>query len=298
MLTKVYDGRAVVNGVNMNIQKGDIYGFIGRNGAGKTTLLRMILGLSQPTEGRIELFDNKQGLIESRKKIGSLAEQAAFYPNMTALSNLEICRIAFGGVGDKNLSLSLLRKFGFSNAVATTKKAGLFSLGLRQKLAIAIAFIGFPEFIILDEPINGLDPKATIEVRNLIKDLNKNAGVTFLISSHLLAELSKLANKYGIIEKGRLIDEFSSMELEERIEPTLMIKVDNAIRAAQVIKDIFKTQECKIINEKTVEFVGRNVTSGDINRVLNENGVLVEAISKNQIDIESYFVKVVSGSKK
>ena len=210
-LTKTYSSKQVVKELSMTIQQGDIYGFIGKNGAGKTTLIRMIAGLATPSSGSIELFGSSD-LVKERAKIGTVIESPALFPNMTARENLITqCRIANVKdlrVVDETLELVL------SNT--GKKKAKNFSLGMRQRLAIAIALIGDPEFLILDEPTNGLDPEGIKEIRDLILHLNQKKHITVLISSHILSELSKFATRYGIIHNGSLIEEFTEEELWKR----------------------------------------------------------------------------------
>lgn len=211
-LTKRYGHRAVVENLSMTIYKGDIYGFIGKNGAGKTTLIRMVTGLATPSDGSIRLFGSGS-LLEGRRRIGTVIEAPAFYPGMTAYENI----IAFSklqGLHDFSHAEYLLELVGLSHT--GKKKCRNFSLGMKQRLAIAIALIGDPELLILDEPTNGLDPEGMKEVRDLILKLNQEKGITVLVSSHILGELSKFATRYGIIHHGKLIDEFTEEDLWRR----------------------------------------------------------------------------------
>lgn len=213
-LTKVYGGHQAVSNVSMNVHKGDIYGFIGRNGAGKTTLIRMAVGLAAPSAGSIELFGSSD-LSKGRKRIGTVIESPAVFPHMTARQNLEVqCRMM--GIKDKSVVNDTLLTVGLDPQ--DKKKARNFSLGMKQRLAIAIALIGSPDLLCLDEPINGLDPTGIIEIRELIQKLNEERGITVLISSHILGELSKLATRFGIIENGMLIQEFTAEELLKKGE--------------------------------------------------------------------------------
>ena len=211
-LCKEFAHTAAVNRVSMNIQQGDIYGFIGENGAGKTTFMRMVAGLASPTSGTIRLF-GQENLQAGRHYIGCTIENPALYKNMTARENLEIFRHAFGVKNtkstDKVLSLMGLADTG-------RKRVGDFSLGMKQRLAIAVALLGNPQFLILDEPINGLDPVGIQELRNLFVQLNREQNITLLISSHILGELSKIATRYGIIHKGSLVSELSADDLMDR----------------------------------------------------------------------------------
>ena len=215
-LTKRYGHRAVVENLSMTIHQGDIYGFIGKNGAGKTTLIRMVTGLAAPSDGSIQLFGSGS-LLEGRRRIGTVIEAPAFYPGMTARENI----IAFSrlqGLRDFSHVEELLELVGLDHT--GKKKCRNFSLGMKQRLAIAIALIGDPELLILDEPTNGLDPEGMKEVRDLILKLNQERGITVLVSSHILGELSKFATRYGIIHHGKLIEEFTEEDLWRRCAGT------------------------------------------------------------------------------
>ena len=201
-LTKQFGEKTAVKNVSMQIKKGEIYGFIGKNGAGKTTLMRLVLGAAMPTGGSIELFGGEESVNETRHRIGALLEYPCIYKNCTALENLRRFAILTGADTDELediLDLVGLKGVG-------RKKAGQFSLGMKQRLAIGIALLGHPEFLVLDEPINGLDPAGIKEIRDVILALNQKKGVTFLVSSHLLDELSKIVTTYGIIKDGVLIE--------------------------------------------------------------------------------------------
>ena len=215
-LTKRYGHRAVVENLSMTIHQGDSYGFIGKNGAGKTTLIRMVTGLAAPSDGSIQLFGSGS-LLEGRSRIGTVIEAPAFYPGMTARENI----IAFSrlqGLRDFSHVEELLELVGLDHT--GKKKCRNFSLGMKQRLAIAIALIGDPKLLILDEPTNGLDPEGMKEVRDLILKLNQEKGITVLVSSHILGELSKFATRYGIIHHGKLIEEFTEEDLWRRCAGT------------------------------------------------------------------------------
>jgi len=208
-LAKEYGGKKVVDNISIEVRKGEIYGFIGENGAGKTTLMRMICGLASPSEGSITLFGSSD-LVSQRHRIGCTIENPALYPAMTAMENLETQRILLG-VKDKNVSAKLLDTVNLGSA--GKKKAKDFSLGMKQRLMIALALLGDPEFLVLDEPINGLDPIGIRKMRDLFLALNKERGITILISSHILGELEKIATRYGIISGGKMVNEFKAEEL-------------------------------------------------------------------------------------
>lgn len=211
-LTKRYGHRTVVDNLSMTIHEGDIYGFIGKNGAGKTTLIRMITGLAAPSDGNLLLFGSSN-LLEGRKQIGTVIESPALYPGMTARENL-ITQCKLQGVTDESQADSILTLIGLTDT--GKKKVKDFSLGMRQRLAIGLSLVGNPKLLVLDEPINGLDPEGIKEIRDLILKLNHDRNITVLISSHILGELSRLATRYGIIHRGRLIEEFTETQLFER----------------------------------------------------------------------------------
>lgn len=240
-LTKQYGHRTVVDQVSMTIYEGDIYGFIGKNGAGKTTFIRMAVGLASPSSGSIRLF-NSSNLRERRAEIGTVIESPAFYPGMTAMENLT----AFAklqGLHDPEHLQQLLDLVGLTDT--GRKKCKHFSLGMKQRLAIAIALIGNPKLLILDEPTNGLDPEGMKEIRELILKLNQERHITVLVSSHILGELSKFATRYGIIHHGKLIEEFTEEDIWRRSIGNGQQDID--------LEDYFLSRIGGIKNEKSCE---------------------------------------------
>lgn len=217
-LTKKYADAIALDKVSISIKQGEIYGFIGENGAGKTTMLRILTGLAEPTSGEIFLFGKKgKELAKCRKRIGCIVESPAVYLDMTAYENLEVQRIQ-RGIPGKSCINSVLKLVNLKDT--GKKKAKDFSFGMRQRLALAIALLGEPQFLVLDEPVNGLDPIGIIELRNLLKQLNREKGITILMSSHILTELHQLASCYGMISHGRLIQQITAKELEEKCKET------------------------------------------------------------------------------
>lgn len=221
-LVKKYGYKIVSNNISLTINKGDIYGFVGKNDAGKTTFMRQVLGLAFPDSGEITLFGGEP-LNTARKKIGLLIEFPSIYKNCTAYENMKRMAILTGS-SDKSVR-KILDFVGLGNT--GNKKAGQFSLGMRQRLGIAMALLGNPELLILDEPINGLDPTGIMEIRDLIIRLNTEKKITFMISSHLLEELSKIATRYGFIHDGKLIEEISAVELSQKCSDRVLIVPDN-----------------------------------------------------------------------
>lgn len=292
-ITKKFSKKVAVSAVNMNIKKGDIYGFIGRNGAGKTTLIKMLVGLSQPTSGSIELFDSKN-LNKARHKIGTVIEAPAFVPHLNAKQNMLIQWNLLGSK-DKSIIDETLKLVGLENV--GNKKVKKFSLGMKQRLGIAMTLMGEPEFLILDEPTNGLDPEGIIEIRQMLKKLNQEKGLTILISSHILGELSKLATRYGIINDGVLIDEFTEQELVERCQSSLIVKVNDINKACEILKNELNTDKFSVLNENTLEIFDFVDSPGKVNSALSKNDVIVESISNKSVELEDYFMKVIGGNK-
>jgi ABC-2 type transport system ATP-binding protein len=278
----------------MCINKGDIYGFIGKNGAGKTTTIKMIVGLSQPTSGSLTLFGDKS-LSKGRKKIGTVIEAPAFMPNMTARQNMLIQWKLLGNK-DKAIIDEMLKLVGLQDV--GKKKVKNFSLGMKQRLGIAMTLMGDPEFLVLDEPTNGLDPEGIVEVRELLLRLNKEKGLTVLISSHILSELSKLVTRIGIIHEGVLLEEFSIEELADRCKSKLEIVVNDVEKAAMILNEQLNVTDFKIINDTTIEVYDMSTDSGMINSTLSKNDIIVNSIANSQADLEEYFLNIVQGGAK
>lgn len=295
-LSKKCKDKLIVDNVNMNIKRGDIYGFIGENGAGKTSVIRLITGLIKITSGNVILFNNdsEHNIQVQRKRIGSLIESPALYPEMTAYQNLEAIRLQRGISGKEEID----RVLGLVNLKDTAnKKVKNFSLGMKQKLAIAVALLGDPEFLILDEPVNGLDPVSIIEMRELLKKLNKEKNITILISSHILKELNQLATTYGIISKGKLLEEFSAQELEERSKISLDIKVDDVNKAAIIIEEHLNTQNFKVVKDNTIKLYEYINDPGKVSKILSKNDIEIQQIMTSGNDLEDYYVNLIGGCK-
>lgn len=285
-LTKQFGEKTAVKNVSMQIKKGEIYGFIGKNGAGKTTLMRLILGAAMPTGGSIELFDGKENENEARHRIGALLEYPCIYKNCTALENLRRFAILTGTDADELediLELVGLKGVG-------RKKAGQFSLGMKQRLAIGIALLGHPEFLVLDEPINGLDPAGIKEIRDVILTLNQKKGVTFLVSSHLLDELSKIVTTYGIINDGVLIEQITAQELEVRCRHHLKLRVNNIPKATALLSCIVKPEAIKV-RDDCICMYDKLGQSDRINRLLVRHGIRVSELSVQTSSLEEYFLE-------
>lgn len=284
-LTKKFPNKIAVNQVDIHVEQGDIYGLIGKNGAGKTTSMRMILGTLFPTSGEILLFGNDNLSLE-RRRIGSLIEAPGLYKNCSAYENMKRFSILYGGT-DQDIK-EILEFVGLGNV--GKKKAGHFSLGMKQRLGIALALLGDPELLILDEPINGLDPAGIKEIRDLIIKLNKEKGVTFLISSHLLDELGKIATRYGIINNGELVDEISAEELQERCKTCLIIEVDDVKKAEDILTKAKLLDNYKIEGDKLLVYSHLEQPS-EFNELLVKGGVKVNQLTFSANAFEEYFIE-------
>ncbi len=293
-LTKVYKDRAVVKNVGLAIKEGEIYGFIGKNGAGKTTVMRLIGGLATPNSGEISVLGSKtpDELVRARQNMGCLIEAPSFFGNMTALENLEIRRLQLG-LSDKELSADALIKVGLNPN--DDKKVKNFSLGMKQRLGIAIALIGEPKILMLDEPTNGLDPAGIVEIRDLLLELNRR-GVTVFISSHILGELTKLATVYGVIANGKMIDQFTVAQLNERLAKAVKIGCSDQIGAIRVIEKVLGTKNYKTTNGSIYlyDFID-NVPF--VMKSLVDNGVIPTELVLTEDDPEQYFLKLMEGDK-
>lgn len=294
-VTKKFKEQVANNNINMTIEKGDIYGLIGKNGAGKTTIIRMITGLAHKTSGSIELLGktSERELEEAREHIGSLIETPAFYADMTARENLEVSRLVRNIVGKKCID-EALELVGLSDV--GKKKFKDFSLGMKQRLGIANALLGNPRFLILDEPINGLDPMGIVEIRELLKKLNKEKDMTILISSHILSELAELATCYGIINNGELIEEISAKELSDKCKKYIELEVDDASRAVSVLESEFKIVNYAVLEGNKINIYSDLDMVGKINSVLSSKGVMIEKIGVKGENLEEYFMSKIGGS--
>lgn len=291
-LNKLYGGRAALSDVNVNVRRGDIYGFIGNNGAGKSTLIRIITGLAAPSSGKIELFGDSTpaGLIQARRKIGAVIEVPSLYNNMTARENLVMRLLLLGVKPDYN---KLLDTVGLP--AVGKKPVKNYSLGMKQRLGIAMAIMGEPELLVLDEPINGLDPAGIYEVREIFSDLNKRLGTTLFISSHILGELAKIATAYGIIAQGRLVKELTADSLREMSTQSARIIVDDIEKAQAVLAELGITRY-KIGPNNAIFVSERTSELPYINQALNKNGVLVLQSELITADLESYFMRLMGGT--
>lgn len=293
-ITKKYGEQLAVDNVNMTIKKGDIYGFIGQNGAGKTTLIRLITGLIHKSGGEIELLgaNEENELNKARTMVGSLIESPSFYTNMTARENLEVSRLVRNIPGKKCID-EVLELVGLKDV--EKKKVKNFSLGMRQRLGIANALMGNPKLLILDEPINGLDPMGIVEIRELLKKINKEKDMTILISSHILSELSELATTYGIISNGKLIEEITAKQLSEKCRQYIDLRVDDTARAVILLERELGISDYEVLEDSNIKVFSNLDNVGEVNSLLSRSGIIVESISVKGENLEEYFMNKVGG---
>lgn len=294
-LCKYYKHFKALNGLSMHVPKGAIYGIVGKNGAGKTTLIRLICGLQEPTKGSFCLYgvqNNQKGIQKVRRRIGAVVETPSIYLNMTAEENIkEQYRVlglpSFEGVKE------LLDLVGIGES--GKKKAKNFSLGMRQRLGIAIALCGDPDFLVLDEPVNGLDPQGIIEIRELILKLNRERQITVLISSHILDELSRLATHYGFIDNGQIVKEISALELEAACRKCLRMEVSDLRVFAQVCENL--KLEYQIFADAMVDIYGK-VQITELVLALAKGGCEVLSVDERDESLESYYMSLMGGASR
>ena len=293
-LVKRYRGYTALNGLTMRIPKGAIYGFVGRNGAGKTTLIRLICGLQEPTDGNYTLYGSKNtdaGIYRSRRRMGAVVESPAICPDMTARENIIQQYRVLGLPSDDGID-ELLRLVGLGDT--GKKKAKNFSLGMRQRLGIAVALAGNPDSLVLDEPVNGLDPQGIIEMRELILKLNREHGITVLISSHILDELSRLATHYGFIDGGRMVREISAAELEAHCRKCVRIEVSDTKALARVLDGM--GAEYRIADDTHADIYAETPVTALV-FALSAEGCNVGSIREQDESLESFYMNLVGGER-
>lgn len=292
-LSKVYGTKTVLNHVSIHVPKKSIYGLVGKNGAGKTTLMRIICGLTQQSEGSYTLL-GKTNEDAVRNNMGMLIEKPGIYEHMTALENLRYFSLLFGIPSRDHHKI--LEMVGLQNA--GKKKASQFSLGMKQRLGIAISLLGNPDFLILDEPINGLDPEGVYEMRKMLETLNREHGTTIMIASHILSELYKLATDYAIIDGGCLIAEFSKETLESACSSGVQVTVEPEYlqNAKTLIASRYPNVRCEVLSNQSLR-LHEKINPADLNQFLVENKVRVCGLGANEEDIEKFFVEKLSGGQ-
>lgn len=294
-LTKKYKDFIALDKINIEINKGDIYGLIGRNGAGKTTLMKIITTLANKTSGEFTLLNhNDKDLTETKRRIGSLIENPAFFPNLSAYDNLKYYAIQKGITNYEQINESL-KLVGLDDV--KKKKFKNFSLGMKQRLGIAFAILDNPDFVILDEPINGLDPIGISDLRDTFKRLNKERNITILISSHILSELYLLATRFCIIEKGKVIKELSKEELDIECSKCIVIKTDDVKKVSIVLEKDLKTTNYKVVDKEEVRLYDYLENIETVNKTLVKSDINIKQIKETGISLEDYFKSVIKEVK-
>ncbi|MBP5417254.1 MAG: ATP-binding cassette domain-containing protein [Clostridiales bacterium] len=295
-ITKRYGKITAVDHVNIHLKKGEIYGLIGRNGAGKTTLLKMLAGLAKPSEGSYSIFgESEKETARLRDRIGVLIESPGLYPNMTAFENMKIKSLMLG-MNDDSFLKELLTDVGLDSRTEKLK-VKQFSLGMKQRLGIAMTLVGHPDLLLLDEPINGLDPQGIVEIRELIARLSKERNITILISSHILEELSKISTRYGILHNGQMIDEFTHSELLKRCSERIELRPSDATKAVTVIEKMGIT-EYKVLDKSVIQIFERLEDSGEIVLELAKNNIKTLGIAVKNEALEDYYLSLTGGANK
>lgn len=291
-LTKQYKDFKALSDFNMHVPKGAIYGFVGKNGAGKTTLIRLICGLQEPTAGKYVLYgmnNTEKGMMKTRRRMGAVVEAPSIYNDMTAEDNLKEQYRVLGLPSFDDIP-TLLKLVGLENT--GKKRVKNFSLGMRQRLGIAVALAGDPDFLVLDEPVNGLDPEGIIEIRELILKLNRERQITVLISSHILDELSKLATHYGFIDQGHMVKEISAAELENVCRKCVRLTVSDVTALAHVLDEM--TLEYDILSDSQADVYGK-VNISQLTMALSKESCELLTIHEKDESLESYYMGLVGG---
>ena len=293
-LTRRYGHTLALDHATLSVEKGQIFGLVGRNGAGKTTLIRLISGQSNPTAGEITLFgaSTPAALARARSRTGAMVEIPSFYPYLTARQNLEYYRIQRGIPGrecvDEALEQVRLTDTG-------QKKFKTFSLGMKQRLGLALALMNHPEFLLLDEPINGLDPEGIVEFRNLLLRLNQERQTTILISSHILSELANLATCYGFLDNGMMLEQISARALEEKCRACIEARVDDASRAALVLEQSLGIRDYEVLPGHLLRIYSSLDAPHRVAQALVEGGVALQSIESRGANLEDYFLSMIGG---
>lgn len=291
-LSKRYRHYKALDNLTMVVPKGSIYGLVGKNGAGKTTLIRVVCGLQAPTAGSYSLYGARYGeakLNRVRRRMGAVVETPALYPNLTAKQNLELQYRVLGLPDNSGIS-QLLELVGLSNT--GNKKAGNFSLGMKQRLGIAVALCGDPDFLVLDEPVNGLDPQGIVEMRELILKLNRQRQITVLISSHILDELSKIATHYGFIDGGRMVKEISAHDLESACRKCVRVEVTSTLPLSRILDNF--GLEYRVLSKTGADIYGEVNITALVESLKAENCQLLSLKERDET-LESYYINLIGG---
>lgn len=293
-LCKSYGKKVVLDDVNLTVREGEIYGLVGRNGAGKSTLIRTLLGLAKQSRGEVKIngSQSEDALAYERRKVGAIVDSPSLFLHLTAMENMK----AFGyGLGerDENALKNLLLKVGLDPENPTKVKN--YSLGMKQRLAIAVALIANPSILVLDEPVNGLDPAGIFEVREILQYLNREEKITIIISSHILSELSKLATSYGIMDKGKIVKEMRGSDLEEMCRPYIKLVVGDLKTALNVVVEHYRAHDFEILPYNTLAIYDLSKEIPDVVKLFTDANVPIMNVTMCQGDLESTFIALMGG---
>lgn len=295
-LTKRYGNFTALNKVDLSVKRGEIYGLIGDNGAGKTTFLKLLTGQIFPSEGELRLFGSHlpKEMEQQRKRTGAIIESPGFYPQMTVEKNLEYYRLQKGIPGKKSVD-EVLEMVGLSDR--RKKHCKELSMGMKQRLGLAIAIIGEPEILILDEPINGLDPSGIIEMRNLLRKLNYEKNMTIILSSHILSELEQLATVYGFLNNGRLVEQITAEKLREKCASYIEIMVSDAEQYAVLLEKQFHHEEYQVLPNNIIHILSPDKKIDSYSQLASENGIGIFRLEMRQVTLEEYYMNLKNGGK-
>lgn len=281
----------ILNHLNMTVYQKDIYGFIGQNGAGKSTTMKIIMSLIKETQGQLELFDSLDNQI-NRSRIGAIIENPAFYPYMTAYENLKYY-VQYKGIVEINSIEKVLKMVGLENV--RKKKYKNYSLGMKQRLGLALALINNPDLLILDEPLNGLDPQGIVELREILSHLNKKYGITMLISSHILDELEMIATRHGFIHQGQMIEEITAEKLQEKLKKYISLDVENIGLATITLEQKLHTENFKVMDDHTIYLYDFVNESSLVATTLIQEGVILNKMNISNVSLENYYLSLIKG---
>ena len=292
-LSKRYKDRWAVDHLDLRVEQGDIYGFIGQNGAGKSTTLKLLCGLARPTQGEALIFGKPVRDSVARRRVGALIEQPGLYPDLSGRENLRLYAALLGLDSPARQVEEILKTVGLSHGEKNPVRH--YSMGMKQRLGVALALLGGPDLLLLDEPINGLDPEGIREMRELLLRLNRERGLTILVSSHLLGELSKIATQYGIIQEGRMVEQITAGELEQKCTDYLHLKADQPQKAAALLEREFHLTRWEMRPEGDIRMY-EAVDTKAVGQILTQAGIAVEEMGLHRQDLESYFLERMGGA--
>ena len=293
-LSKRYKDKWAVDHLDLRVEQGDIYGFIGQNGAGKSTTLKLLCGLARPTQGEARIFDRPIRDAAARRRVGALIEQPGLYADLSGRENLQLYATLLGLDSPRRQVDEILNTVGLP--AAEKKPVKHYSMGMKQRLGVALALLGGPDLLLLDEPINGLDPEGIREMREMLLRLNRERGLTILVSSHILGELSKIATRYGIIQHGRMVEQITAEELEQKCADYLHLRADQPQKAAALLERELHMTRWEMRPEGELR-IYEAVDAKTVGQILTQAGIAVEEMGLHRQDLEGYFLERMGGEK-